>query len=79
MDQGVIRSPKAHYRALTVQQYIHAVDNKSVVNISVLAAMNMLSNTWYKVSETTTKNRSVDISQQSQESAANHTDNLLAI
>ena len=77
MDQGVIRSLKAHYRALTVQQYIHAVDNnKPMPNISILAAMNMLSTAWNKVYETTIKNcfRRAGISQQSQESAANDSD-----
>ena len=43
MDQGVNRSLKAHYRALTVQLFIRAVDkNQPLPKISILSAMNML-------------------------------------
>ena len=42
MDQGVNRSLKAHYRALTVQLFIRAVDkNQPLPKISILSAMNM--------------------------------------
>ena len=54
MDQGVIRSLKAHYRTLTVQPFIRAVDNgQPLPKISILSAMNMLTAAWDKVSEIT--------------------------
>ena len=54
MDQGVIRSLKAHYRTLTVQLFICAVDNgQPLPKISILSAMNMLTAAWDKVSENT--------------------------
>ena len=57
MDQGIIRSLKAHYRALTVQLFIRAVDNNEPLpKISILTAMNMLTAAWDKLSETTVKN-----------------------
>ena len=43
MDQGVIRSLKAHYRTLTMEPFIRAVDNdQPLPKISILSAMNML-------------------------------------
>lgn len=77
MDQGVIRSLKAHYRALTVQLFIRAVDNNQPLpKISILSAMNMLTAAWDKVSETTVQNcfKRAGISEQSQEHAMNDTD-----
>ena len=54
MDQGVIRSLKAHYRTLTVELFIRAVDNNQPLpKISILSAMNMLTAAWDKVSDIT--------------------------
>lgn len=45
---------QAHYRALTVQLFIHVVDNnKPLPKISILSAMNMLTAAWDKLSEAT--------------------------
>ena len=79
MDQGVIRSIKAHYRALTVQLYIRAIDNsKSLPNLSILVAMNMLTAGWEKVSETTIQKcfENGGISTKSQEAAIYNEDDL---
>ena len=52
MDQGVIRSLKAHYRTLILQLFIRTVDNaQPLPKISILSAMNMLTAAWDKVSE----------------------------
>jgi len=57
IDQGVIRSRKAHYRTLTVQLFIRALDNgQPLAKISILSAMNMLTAAWDKVSEITVQN-----------------------
>ena len=77
MDQGVIRSLKAHYRILTVQLFIHAVDNNQPLpKISILSAMNMLTAAWDKVADTTVQNcfKRAGISKESQECAINDTD-----
>ena len=47
MDQGVIRSLKAHYQAHVVKKYIANIDsNKRVPNISILTAMSYLAEAW---------------------------------
>ena len=77
MDQGVIRSLKAHYRTLTVQLFICGVDNgQPLPKISILSAMNMLTAAWDKVSEITVQNcfKRVGISKESQECAMNDSD-----
>ena len=74
MDQGVIRSLKAHYRTLTVQLFIRAVDNgQPLPKISILSAKNMLTAAWDKVSEITVQNgfKRAGISKESQECAMN--------
>lgn len=54
MDQGTIRSHKAHYRTLTVQLFMRGVDNNQPLpKVSILSAMNMLTAAWHKVSDTT--------------------------
>ena len=57
MDQGVIRSLKAHYRKKVVRLCIKAVEsNKPLPKISILQAMKHLASSWNAVSEETTVN-----------------------
>ena len=72
MDQGLIRSLKAHYRCKVVQMYITAIDNnRPLPPINMLLAMHMLVSAWDRVSPSTIQNcfRAAGISQQSQECA----------
>ena len=75
MDQGVIRSLKAHYRTLTVQLFIRTFGNgQPLPKISILSAMNMLTAAWDKVSEITVQKcfKRAGISKESQECAMNY-------
>ena len=57
MDQGVIRSLKARYRAKVVQKLIEAIDgNKSLPDVSVLDAMKMLVLSWDEVTDKIVQN-----------------------
>ena len=57
MDQGVIRSLKAHYRALSVRKWIDAIEKeKPLPEFSVLDAMPMLDVAWGKVKAETIGN-----------------------
>ncbi|XP_065671797.1 tigger transposable element-derived protein 4-like [Hydra vulgaris] len=57
MDQGVIRSLKAHYRHKTVRLCIKAVDNNEPMpKISILQAMKDLVSSWNAVSKETVIN-----------------------
>ena len=77
MDQGVIRSLKAHYRILIVQLFIRAVDsNQPLPKLSILSAIHMLTAAWDKVSDITVHNcfKRAGISKASQEYAINDTE-----
>ena len=77
MDQGVIRSTKAHYRAMTVQKFIEAIDaKKPLPNITILDAMHLLVAAWDRVSKETVQNcfRKAGLSQETQESAIDDDD-----
>ena len=50
MDEGVIRSLKAHYRVLTGRKLIHAIQKeKPLPEFSALNVMQMLNVAWWKV------------------------------
>lgn len=77
MDQGAVRSLKAHYRVLAVPLYIRAVDKKNPFpDISMLVAMNMFTAAWDLVSEKTIQNcfKRAGISKQSRQCAVNDED-----
>ena len=57
MDQGVVRSTKAHYRSGCVHKFIEAIDqNKPMPTITVLNAMVLLMQAWSTVSKETVRN-----------------------
>ena len=73
----MIRSTKAHYRAMTVQKFTEAIDaKKPLPNITILDAMNLLVAAWDRVSKETVQNcfRKAGLSQETQESAINDDD-----
>ena len=77
MDQGVIRSLKAHYRKKVVRLCIKAVEsNKPLPKISILQALKHLASSWNAVSEETTVNcfKKSDITQSNQQAAVNDDD-----
>lgn len=77
MDQGVIRSLKAKYRAKVIRKYINAIDsNKELPNITILDAMIMLEQSWSTLPDTTIINcfKKAGISIQSQLSSTQDTD-----
>ena len=77
MDQGVIRSLKAHYRKKVVRLCIKAVEsNKLLPKISILQALKHLASSWNAVSEETTVNcfKKSDITQSNQQAAVNDDD-----
>ena len=77
MDQGVIRATKAYYRAITVQNFMEAIDaKKPLPDLSILDAMNILVAAWARVSEQTVQNcfKKGGISQEAQKSAQNDDD-----
>ena len=82
MDQGVIRSLKAHYRCSLVKKMIHAIDEtKALPKISVLDAMRMLTFAWnQKVTKETIVNcfRKSGISEASQQEALEDKDDPFA-
>ena len=78
MDQGVIRSLKAHYRKKIVRLCIVAVEsNKPLPKISILQAMKHLVSSWNAVSKETIVNcfKKSNISQSNQQAAVNDDDN----
>ena len=57
MDQGVIRSLKAKYRAKVIRKYINAMEsNKELRKITILDAMAMLEQSWSALPDTTVIN-----------------------
>ena len=57
MDQGVMRSLKAYYKALALQRLVVAIDKgKDLPVFSILDAMKMLDLTWQKVKTSTIVN-----------------------
>ena len=77
MDQGVIRSLKAHYRKKVVRLCIEgAENNKPYAKISILQAMKHLVSSWNAVSKETivTCLRKSNISQSNQPAAVNDDD-----
>ena len=77
MDQGVIRSIKAHYRTKVVRKYLTHIElGKPLPDISVLDAMNLLVQAWDYVSNETIINclKKSGISTDAQEAAQNDDD-----
>ena len=57
MDQRVIRSLKAHYRAKVVNIYIASIDaKKGIPSINILNAMSVLVDAWDRVTAATITN-----------------------
>ena len=57
MDQGVIRSLKAHYETMSIKKLIEAIEKKKPLpEISILDAMQMLDLAWEKVTTKTVAN-----------------------
>ena len=57
MDQGVIRSLKAHYHPKVVKRYIASIDTKKgIPSINILNAMSLLVDAWDRVRAATIKN-----------------------
>ena len=78
MDQGVIRSLKAYYRATCVRKILDAVDNgKPQPTFSVLDGMIILVEAWNKVKKEAVKNcfRKAGIGSSAQQSSLNDDDN----
>ena len=79
IDQGVIRSLKAHYRKKVVRLCIKAVEsNKPLPKISILQALKHLASSWNAVSKETIVNcfKKSDISQSNQQVVVNDDDDL---
>ena len=77
MDQGVVRSLKAHYRKKVVRLCIKAVEsNKPLPKISILQAMKHLVSSWNAVSKETIVNcfKKSNISQSNHQAAVNDDD-----
>ena len=80
MDQGVIRSLKAHYRKKVVRLCIKAVDSKKPLpQTSILQAMKHLVLSWNAVSKETIVNcfKKSNIGQSNQQAAVNNDDDPL--
>ena len=57
MDQGVIRSLKAHYKTMSIKKLIEAIEKKKPLpEFSILNAMQMLDIAWGKVTTKTVGN-----------------------
>ena len=57
MDQGVIRSMKAHYKTMSIKKLIEATEkNKPLPEFSILDAMQMLDLAWERVTTKTVVN-----------------------
>ena len=78
MDQGVIRSLKAHYRGRVVRRLCRALDKtKTLPEISILQAMKILVPSWEAVSTQTIVNcfRKAGITPEAQNAAITDADN----
>ena len=54
MDQGVIRSLKAHYKTMSIEKLIEAIEKKKPLpEFSILCAIQMLDVVWGKVTTKT--------------------------
>ena len=81
MDQGVIRSLKAKYRAKVIRKYINAMEsNKELRKITILDAMAMLEQSWSALPDTTVINcfKKAGISKESQQDSIQDTDDPFA-
>ena len=57
MDQGVIRSLKAHYKTMSIKKVIEAMEKKkTLLEFSILDAMQMLDLAWGKATPKTVVN-----------------------
>ena len=77
MDQGVIRSTKAYYRAACTRNYLDAIENgQQQPSLSVLDAMGLLTEAWSKVSKETVQNyfKKAGYGRQAQQDALNEDD-----
>ena len=77
MDQGVIRSLKAHYRAKVVKIYIACIDAKKwIPSINILNAMSILVEAWDRVTAATITNcfRKAGISTENQQQSLDDSD-----
>ena len=77
MDQGVIRSLKAHYRGTVVRRLCRALDKtKTLPKISILQAMKILVSSWEAVSAQTIVNcfRKAGITSKAQNAAITDAD-----
>ena len=75
MDQGVIRSLKAYYKALALQRLVVAINKgKDLPVFSILDSMKMLDLAWQKVKTSTIVNcfAKAGISKDQQKSAQSH-------
>ena len=82
MDQGVIHSLKAYYKALALQRLVVAIDKgKDLPVFSILDAMKMLDLAWQKVKTSTIVNcfAKAGISKDQQKSAKSDDDDPLEI
>ena len=81
MDQSVIRTSIAKYRAKVIRKYINAVDsNKEMPKITILDAMVMLKQSWSALPDTTIINcfKKAGISKESQQNSIQDTDDPFA-
>ena len=77
MDQGVIRSTKAYYKAACARKYLDAIEERQQhPSLSVLGAMGLLIEAWSKVSEDVVQNcfKKAGIGRQAQQDALNEDD-----
>ena len=79
IDQGVIRSLKAHYRAKVVKRYIASIDAKKGIpkaSINILNAMTLLVDAWDRVTAATITNcfRKAGISTENQQQSLDDAD-----
>ena len=77
MNQGVIRSLKAHYRAKSVKRYIASIDaKKGIPSINILNAMPLLVDAWDRVTAATITNcfRKAGISTENQQQSLDDVD-----
>ena len=56
MDQGIIRSLKAHYRKKLLSKLISALDKNEIFKVNLLDALHMINAAWNEVTVTTVKN-----------------------
>ena len=81
MDQGIIPSLKAKYRAKVIRKYINAMEsNKELPKITILDAVAMLEQSWLALPDTTVINcfKKAGISKESQQDSIQNTDDPFA-